>query len=146
MHQQHVPRMPQQTFKPWTAPCLPTVPPPPPVTPVRQAQKTIWPDSEARQLTILQLNCNYLPAKVRNLTKLARMQAAHLIILQEAKLGCGVPTPPIPGYEGLSLDRQGRGSTLRRGGVLTVYIQDNIPYHLMGTPTSGSIEVQSPLD
>jgi len=108
--------------------------------PVPQAQKSLWPDSEARQLIILQRNCDYLPTKVGELTELARNQAVDLILLQETKLGCGDPTPRIPGYECLRLDRPGCVSTLRRGGRLATYIRDNIPYNLMGATTSGPLE------
>ncbi|XP_037113214.1 uncharacterized protein LOC119126161 [Syngnathus acus] len=52
------------------------------------------------------------------------------------------PTPQLPGLNAIRQDREGSGTKLQRDGGLLIYLRSGIPYSILPSTPSGSLELQ----
>ena len=99
--------------------------------PTTQNQPTP-PLTTPNNINIMQLIINSITKKTTELTHLIPKQKIHIITLQESKLNSKHKTPKIPKFSAIRLDRP---SSQKSGGLLT-YINNNITYSQIPTPTN----------
>ena len=83
-------------------------------------------------INIIQLHINSITKKTTELTHLIHKQKIHIITLQESNLNSNHKTPNIYNFSAISLDRP----SSQKGGDLLTYINNNITYSQISTPTN----------
>ena len=99
--------------------------------PTTQNQPTP-PLTTPNNINIIQLNINSITKKTTELTHLIHKQKIHIITLQESNLNSKHKTPNILNFSAIRLDR----SSSQKGGGLLTYINNNITYSQIPTPTN----------
>ena len=97
-----------------------------------QQTKSTPPLTTPNNINIIQLYINSITKKTTELTHLIHKQKIQIITLQESNLNSKHKTPHIPNFSAIRLDRP---SSQKGGGLLT-YINNNITYSQIPTPTN----------